>query len=298
MIGLRVTQERMKLSVRVMRLLRMMVILYMLALLGGCHQSERGDVAVLNKVTIKIGLSGKDFLEKNNLTDSSVQRQPAGLDFYRHRWPADDQGKVEVQHGDYGFIFYRAISIQCVEDQEERGKGLYSCTVNFAFSDGGEAPHGEVKEDFYRFINKLYALGWRPWIQHDFPRLKGKEAFPYLLEGGAYIAPLDYKPSLEEWMALKSPSWEFYADGVHLGIRFRRDRKRMNPESAGAYLFTASLETAEQRMKSYIAPEDRDNWRDLIDGRLESLTKRRAEKEALLEERGFTIDVNYRDPEI
>ncbi|WP_347329808.1 hypothetical protein [Marinimicrobium locisalis] len=63
----------------------------------------------------------------------------------------------------------------------------------------------------------------------------------------------------------------------------------MNPDAPGSYLFTASIETAEQRLKSYIAPEDRDNWRELLDDRLEALSKSRAGKEALLEERGFTI---------
>lgn len=264
----------------------------------GCGYERGGESVSAEMVTIKIGQPGEEFLENNNLTDSSVQRQPAGLDFYRHRWPTHARGKVDVQHGDYGFVLDDAISVQCVEDQERKGDGIYSCSVNLGFAGGGEVPHKAVKEDFYSFIEQLVALGWRSWNQHDLPRLKGEEAFSYLLEGGTYIAPLDYKPTLEEWMALKSPSWELYADGIHLGIRFRRDRKRLEPDSSGSYLFTASIETSEQRMKSYIAPEDRDNWRDLLDDRLESLAKRRTQQEDILEERGFTINSNYQDPEL
>ncbi len=143
-------------------------------------------------VAIQIGQPGKEFLKKNDLTEeSSVQRQPAGLNFYRHRWPSQARGRVEVEHGDHGFTLKDVISLQCVEDQEKPEEGIYSCSVNLGFAGGGEVPHEAVRDDFYRFIDTLVALGWRPWNQHDLPRLKGKEAFSYLLEGGTYIAPLD-----------------------------------------------------------------------------------------------------------
>jgi len=253
---------------------------------------------MVSKISVSIGMTGKELVKENNLEESiRVDRQPAGINFYEYDWPLDDRGTISFVHGEYGFEVNDVIGLMCPESAGGK-EGFSDISISFGVAGGGEVPHKVVKEDFYSFIEKLVDLGWKPWNQHDLPRLKGEEAFSYLLEGGTYIAPLDYRPSLEEWMALKSPSWELYADGVHLGIRFRRDRKRMDPESSGAYLFTASLETADQRLKSYIAPEDRDDWRDLIDDRLENLTKRRAEKEAQLQDRGFTIDISYEDPAI
>lgn len=273
--------------------------LFFLLIFFGCEYESGGESVSPEMVTIKIGQSGKKFLQENSLPEeSSVQRQPAGLNFYRNRWPTHDRGKVKLEHGEHGFALDDVISIQCVEDQDDPDRGIYSCSINLGFAGGGEVLHEAVKDDFYSFIDKLIALGWRSWNQHDLPRLKGREAFSYLLEGGTYIAPLGYKPTLEEWMALKSPSWELYVDGIHLGIRFRRDRTRMDSNSPGAYLFTVSLETAEQRMKSYFSPEGRDNWRELLDDRLESLSRRRAKQEAVLEDRGYTVDSDYQDPEL
>lgn len=63
--------------------------------------------------------------------------------------------------------------------------------------------------------------------------LTGEEAFNYYLEDKFYNLPIDYVPTLDEWMKIKAGTWRLYAGQNFLDITIRRDNQRVNVSEPG-----------------------------------------------------------------
>lgn len=251
----------------------------------------------LDKVTIKVGEAGEQFLRTNNLSsESNVQKQPAGLNFYRYRWSSSDRGKVELDHGEHSFVVSDALSLQGVEDAENLSNGILSYSVNFGFAGGGDVSHDVVRKEFLDFLDELKSLGWTRVIAYSDPRLTGVEAYNFYKNDPFYSFPLDYRPSMDEWMALEDAQWRLRADGVFIDIEFHRDSKKMDPEGLGSYLFVMKIQSAEQFAKGQFKPEDRDKWSALWEEEIRTLKRQRYNKEEQIKNAGGTIDADYEDP--
>jgi len=248
-------------------------------------------------VSVSIGMTGTEFVEKNNLGDTvRIDRQPAGINFYRYGWPSDNRGKIHFLHGDYGFKVNDALGVMCPEYADGRDGGFTNISLSFGFADGGKVSHDQVRKEFLDFIDHLRSMGWTRVISYHGPRLSGLEAYNFYKNNSRYSFPLDYKPNLDEWMTLNDAQWRLRADGVFVDIRFRRDRKKMDPEELGSYLFLMNIQSAEQFAKGQFAPEDRDNWQDLWEDEIRRLKRHRYNQEEKIEKAGGTIDTSYSDP--
>lgn len=79
------------------------LIIYFTLFLFGCNPDTGSSTMNPVNITIKIGEQGSQFLQRNNLPAIHVTKRPAGLNFYRYRWPAPTQGVAIVEHGTHGF---------------------------------------------------------------------------------------------------------------------------------------------------------------------------------------------------
>ncbi|WP_111640710.1 hypothetical protein [Marinimicrobium alkaliphilum] len=251
-----------------------------------------------NTVAVEIGMTGELFLEKNGLSpEDNVDRQPAGINFYQHRWRQDDLGIVQIHHGDYGFRIPFVLGFTGAENTERPDNGIGSFSVRAGITESSDVSHDEARITLMRFLSALRKKGWRPLIDYNQPRLGGEEAYQYFAKNRSFGTPADHHLTLEQWMALgRFANWYLYADDITLTIRFNRDRTRMDPDKAGAYLFSFDLSTTERRAKGYFSPEIRDDWQDLWADKIRGFKRERLAKEAILEEKGFTINRDYQDP--
>jgi len=251
-------------------------------------------------IEIKIGWTGEEFLRRNNLpAKGSVDKQPAGLNFYEVDWSVSARGTVRLEHGGYSFDIPHALGVVGTENVERLDAGIESYAITAGITADGPIPHDDARRLFLDFIQTLTERGWKPAIYYNYPRLKGEQAYQYFEEDYTYTFPPDYRPSLDQWMNMTFVYWSLFADGVFLDITFRRDRKRMDPEQPGAYLLSFTLNSKEEEARSHFQGEkDRANWKDLWVDKIKELKKERYAKEEALRKRGFDIDTNYEEPKI
>lgn len=264
----------------------------------GCSKPDGDDSVKVRSVDVYLGESGEEFLKRNGLDEkSSVDRQPAGLNFYRVRWPTSDRGTVKVLHGEHSFTIADVLSVKGTEDAESMERGVFDYTVNFGMAGGGDVEHDAVRKEFTDFLKSIESAGWRRVISYTDPRLSGEAAYRYYFDDPAYSFPMDYELTFEEWMALdEEPLWMLYADEQFMMIRFHRDRKRTDPKKPGGYLFILQLMGVEEYAKSHFTGDDRERWRELWGETIAPLKRMRLEREQALEKSGVAIDKDYRDP--
>jgi len=246
---------------------------------------------------INVGESSTQFLQRNHLDSrGNVDRQPAGLNFHEHDWSTDYPGTVIVENGTHSFEIKHALGVVGTENAEKREKGLYKFSVTALISLNRPTPHDEARIAFITLLQTLTQAGWRPAIPYSMPRLSGEQAFQYYLEDpNANLPPIDYAPTLEEWMRIKDGTWYFYAGDLFMDIAIRRGGSQVMDEP-GAYLLSFSLYGKEERGRKQVRPSERDQWQTLWVDIVKKLKKNRYAIEKELIRRGYTIDTGYVEP--
>ncbi|HMW48942.1 MAG TPA: hypothetical protein PKC70_11650, partial [Cellvibrionaceae bacterium] len=164
------------------------------------------------KISVRLGQSGADFLAKNNLPAKGyINKQPAGVNFYEYDWSVRHYGSVLVEHGPYSFNIPHALSVMGNEDVAKMQEGLSSFFICAGISGEETIYHDEARKIFYAFLHELVSQGWRYYTFYSEPRLTGFSAFRYYLENGIYTIPVDYMPTLDEWMHIDGGEWRLYA---------------------------------------------------------------------------------------
>ncbi|VAX03592.1 hypothetical protein MNBD_GAMMA19-635 [hydrothermal vent metagenome] len=182
------------------------------------------------------------------------------------------------------------------ENAEKLEKGLYKFSVRALISQNRPTPHDEASIAFITLLQTLTQAGWQPALPYGAPRLSGEQAFKYYLEAGTYATlPVDYAPTLEEWMRIKSGSWRFYAGDLFMNIAVRRSGSQVVNEP-GAYLLSFSLYGKEERGRKQVRPSERDQWRTLWVDEVKKLKRTRYAIEEKLTRQGYTIDTDYVEP--
>jgi len=247
---------------------------------------------------IKVGEPGVQFLQRNHLDSrGNVDRQPAGLNFHKHRWGTTNPGTVYVEHGAHSFEIPYAVSITGTEDVEKLEEGISDFSVNALISLNRPTPHDEARIAFINLLHTLAQAGWKPFIYYDDPRLSGEQAFRYHQEEDPRGAiPVNYDPTLEEWMRLGSGPWMFYAGDLFLDINVRRNSERMVVDEPGNYLLSFSLYGKEEQGRSHFESEKRDQWQKHWIEMIKKLKKDRYAIEEKLIRKGYTIDTGYVEP--
>src|SRR5690625_5518573 len=101
-----------------------MLILLTSLFLYACDASEGNNTMPPTTVTVDIGQPGELFLNSNDLpSKGTVDRQPAGLNFFRVRWSTAAPGTVVVNHGQHSFDIPFALTLLGTEDTEALHEG-------------------------------------------------------------------------------------------------------------------------------------------------------------------------------
>lgn len=250
-------------------------------------------------IKIKIGESGDQFLQRNNLpAKGHIDKQPAGLNFYEHDWSTKALGTVNFEHGEHSFQILHVLSVMGTEDIDFMEEGLSKFSVNAGITATDTVPHDEARREFSKLLQKLLALGWKPLISYEDPRLTEEQAYIYAEQENYYFGmPANYTPTLEQWMRIDSGRWNLYADDVFLEISFRRGVESKDP-SMQAYLFSFKFTSKGHEAKAQFEGDDREQWQELWVDTIKSLKKERYAKEKELIQRGFTIYTEYQEPKI
>lgn len=81
--------------------MRSIIFFILLNALIACDLSHNNNLQKKNTnmtpqlFTIKLGIQPDKYIKLNNLdTKQSVNEQPAGLNFYQHRWSSDNRGTI------------------------------------------------------------------------------------------------------------------------------------------------------------------------------------------------------------
>ncbi len=246
---------------------------------------------------IKVGESGKEFLQRNNLDSrDNVDRQPVGLNFHEHDWSTKNPGTVHVEHGPYSFVIPHALGVMGSENADRMEEGLYKFKVTALISTNRPTPHDEARLAFDALLQTLIQAGWKTFFLYEDPRLNGEEAFKYSLGDSTVAFPIDYSPTLDEWMTISSGHWRLYAGDLFFNVDIWRDYKRMDPQKPGAYLLSFTLYGKEQLGRTYVKSKDRDHWQTLWVDIIKGLKKERYATEKKLQRMGYTIDTSYVEP--
>src|SRR6187551_861252 len=272
---------------------------FFLLFLTACDYHNGDQTMTPTTIKIKVGESGTQFLQRNNLpTKGHIDKQPAGVNFYEQDWSTKSPGTVMVEHGIYSFQVPYALGVMGAEDVKQM-VGFEQINIRAGITAADTIMHDEARQKFMTLLQQLLKLGWKPLISYQDPRLTGEQAYIYSEQENYYFGtPVNYIPTLEQWMRIDSGDWQFYADDIFLKINFQRDSKRMNPNEPGAYLFSFELISKEAKAKNQFEGDDREHWQDLWIDKIKSMKKERYAKEKGLIQRGFTIYTEYQEPKI
>ncbi len=252
-------------------------------------------------IVLKLGERGQKYLERNKLDKKNhTDKQPAGINFYEKHWDSKSTGSAHFEHGKFSFDIPFVLSVVGMEDTDRADEGISNFDIYAKITEKNTIQHDTAKKEFFDFLRSLASIGWKQEIHYSMPRLTGMQGYMYTKEEDNYYGlPIDYEPSMDEWMELpRKGLWFFYADNVFLKIRFQREEESTDPEKQ-AYIFTLNAYTGTVNARGEFFNEAAKNqWQELWVDRIKSLKRERYQKEAELIKRGYTIYTDYQEPKI
>jgi len=272
--------------------------LFFLGLLSGCDFMSNDKVAAPpNQINIAVGEPGQQF-EQTYPGSVVVNRQPAGLNFYKVVWNSSAKGKVQINAGKHGFVVPNVMSVVGTEDEEYKREGMSELSIVCGLSGQNGISHEAARDSIHELFEVLRRSGWRATVAFDDPRLSGKDMLTYYFKSidNPTLDPA-HKPSLADWMRIKDlANWEFYADGIFLRVNFIRDKSHMDLEKPGYYILNIVLKSDAEYFKGLVGPDNREQWIERLPSELKDLAERRRRKEDELSKLGMSINKNYVDP--
>ena len=282
-----------------MKLFLSLILLVLSSLcLISCEKNKQQGNTMTAPFYIKVGISSDEYDKVNQLyTNKNLNKQPAGLNFYKQRWQSKPRGTVQVEHGDYSFTVPHVLSTLGTEDTLFLERGIYQFSIRSGLSPDEFIDHDQARLQMMTLLQSIVAKGWQPYIGLYEPRLSGKESFQYILEGSRYPPDPMYIPSLEEWMALDiTQEWAFHIDDVFLNVNFRRRLNYKGNNDLGVYLLTFTLITRDEEARNHFDGNDREQWLSLWGEEAKTSKVSRYKKEVELIKRGYHINTDYVDP--
>lgn len=248
-------------------------------------------------IELRVGETGESFVRRNP-TIATIDRQPAGLNFYELQWSTHAMGKVIVKQRSLSLPIANVISVTGTENMDFQAEGISEIRINSALTNSETIAHDNARLMTFAFLQKIRENGWKFTIPRSMARIRGKDMNNYLLQTGKHTTlDPDYVPSLGEWMQYPDlTSWVFYADQVFLTVQVTREHTLTDPLKPGVYLLSTNLESEEQHFRGYVDGLDRPRWRQLLMDEVTQLAQSRATMESEFRSKGIAIDDTYVDP--
>ncbi len=251
---------------------------------------------MMSNVNVHPGEQGVDF-ERRNAGNVIVDRQPAGLNFYKLDWKTSAPGKITVDHGKYTFTIDNALSFMGTESIDLPKEGMIDIDISAGITAPELIAHDEARLKTSAILQRLTQIGWKRYVHRSDPRLIGKDMLEYVLkESNASSLDPRYVPSLDEWMRLSSRmKWIFYADHLYLDVSFTREQTLQDVNKPGSYILNFTLKTESEYFRRYVGGRERDKWKELLPAALAKRPQMRALAEAKKRALGVRIDEDYQD---
>ncbi|WP_090137959.1 hypothetical protein [Limnohabitans sp. DM1] len=253
---------------------------------------ERKKTMTSSPVSLQLGMLADDFDRALGL-EQRIDRQPAGLNFHKRRWPARLPGTVRLLHGGYSFDMDAVLSVMGTEDVERTAFGIERLSIGRGVTADDVIPHDEARLKTMAFIRQLLQIGWRPYYHRSEARLNGKSSW-----ADSDDRDPRYTPSFDEWMRDNDHHWKFEVDGVYLRLSVSRSYETPDPLKPGAYLMSLDLETELHKVRLWFPEEKRNNWKEHWAELMQYAVGQRAKEEAKARAQGLEIDTAYQDPRI
>lgn len=250
-------------------------------------------------IEIHVGESGTSFASRNSSL-LEIDRQPAGLNFYKIWFPVSRRGGVTISAGTHKISLHNVVNILASEDVDLREEGLQDITINSTLTATEKISHDEARLLFFALLQDVVRSGWKATIPLSMARLRGKEIMQYFLSTNQGIT-LDpsYTPTLKEWMQLENmTSWNFYASNTYMNITFMREGTLLDPTKPGSYLVSTEIKSDIEELRNHVENRDRTRSKELVPDVLHGLAATRKKLEGDLRKRGMTIDESYIDPPV
>lgn len=263
------------------------------------NTSESKPMPTTSPVEVRVGEHGESFARRNP-TIGHVDRQPAGLNFYKIHWPVTAMGAVIIRHGKLEVPVAHVLRVTGTEDMDYLSEGLSDIKINFALSNSERISHDEARLKTLAFVQKIHHAGWKILIPRNSPRIRGKDMSDYLLNFDQFTS-LDpsYVPSFNEWMRYEDlTGWEFYSDHVFLKVQLSREHTLTDPKKPGVYLLSITLQSENEHFRDYVDGADRRRWKEMLQPEIAAMNQSRATAESRVKSLGISIDTTYIDPPV
>ena len=251
-----------------------------------------------SNVSAHLGEQGDTFATRYQ-NQVNINRQH-GLSFYSMDWGPHDKSKVTFEHGKHTLTVDNVMGVSSVQDVDYPKEGISELDITESITPPDGISHDEARQKMFDILQGILRAGWAMFIDRGDPRLRGKDAFNFVLGSSPYSS-LDaaYSPSLNEWMQIQSLTpWKFYADHIYLEVTFMREHTLTDPTKPGAYIITFNFKNEPENYRGYVDPHDRKKWKELLPAELAKLPPMRAEAEAKMRAKGLKIDETYQDPPV
>ncbi|RAN49695.1 hypothetical protein RB25_04780 [Herbaspirillum rubrisubalbicans] len=271
---------------------------FFVVLLSACSPSHQEHVP-MSSLAVSINVSPEKLLREHG-DQIKVVKQGPGINFYTAQWTQQSPGSVTIQPGKFQFTIPYVLGLQGVEESRAPAEGVVQYEVFAGITGPDLIGHDEARQKFFALLQGIRKAGWAPFIDRDDPRIRGRQRLEYVLKSSsASSLDPDYEPTLAEWMQLEDLSrWTFYADHAYLSVAFKREASLRDPDKPGAYLLTYTLMSENQHFRTYVAPQERDRWKELLPATLKTLQAQRQQAEKEWRLKGASIDEGYVDPRV
>ncbi|MBB5017500.1 hypothetical protein HNQ59_000764 [Chitinivorax tropicus] len=233
-----------------------------------------------------------------------VDKQPAGVNFYKVRFPKNggkNQAKILFEFGRNSIEIPAVLSITGPYNLDFPNENISEIWINSGLTENKEEMHDQARQAFFKLLDDIVKAGWKPYLSESYPRLMAKEILRRVAEEKDIDAKFnlrpEYMPTLDEWMALgDSLHWNFHANHVEMQITLSHDITKRDPQKPGAYFMSINLRPMTHAMQDGMAPEERRDWRAVWLKSLPVSHAERAAEEAKAKAAGHQIDTDYQDP--
>ena len=125
---------------------------------------------MVQKISIRLGESGNDFVQRIGKKAVRVNKQPAGMNFYDVDWTIYNPGPGEItfEHGIHTFTITNALGAMGSTFEPDTHKwGIFSFDLSFGLPPRNQIPHNEARLQVISLLKMLQEKGWKQYHNRD-----------------------------------------------------------------------------------------------------------------------------------
>lgn len=238
------------------------------------------------KIEITVNQSGKE-LQQRYPDQIKLVNRPPGVNFYSVDWPRESLGSVQLNAGPRPLTIDAALGLSGSDDPNFPAENILEWHIYAGLGNEEEIAQDDARQRFFAILQKIRNAGWQRYIGRGHPRLKGADALRYAQRSAVYAQDPDYRPTLEQWMAMDDRSlWRFHADQAYMTVALTRDAARKGDQWQGRLFHRVHRYRCERRSAQDRRPGTAGELEDCPAGRIETAQAGQGKERRRTEEAG------------